>query len=197
MARRRNNQVDWRRGGPIYLAIGVLFIFAIGLGIVVLSLAPHDEHVADGVRCLDNMRQLTTALMAYSLDNGRVLPPLAKPVRASDVNRAVIASGEDSTDRWMPSDWQHLLLEYGVTPSHFICPSSRSALSYDINSSPQGLAEVMVSDTSKYALIWDSGLHEKPKMGPHGGKYAVMTMTGVGMLTTGKDNLMQKMLFRP
>lgn len=45
---RPREQVHWRQGMPIFIALGVLFVVSITIGLVVLRLAPQDEHLKEG-----------------------------------------------------------------------------------------------------------------------------------------------------
>lgn len=194
---RRNQQVDWREGKPIFILLGVLFGLSILSGLLVLALAPRQAGLARTAQCLDNLHALTVAVKAYAEDHANLLPPVAKPTALADVKRGVVTYPPEAAKLWPVNDWRRAVSPYVSNPAQFLCPLTQSAFSYDLTSTPEGTDTVLIVDKANYALVWEVGMRDQPKEGPHEGKYTVRTLGGTGFATSGRDELFQRLIFRP
>ena len=181
----------------MFIALGVLFAFSVAIGVLIIVLSPREASVASAARCVENLGHLRTALTAYATDHDDRLPPSATTISSAQLQAGVVAHWQDAERRWPPADWQRAVYPYLTSPQDFLCPETRSALSYQLNTGPQGLDQALVGDKLNYALLWDVGLRERPGEGPHGGKYAVITLGGTGLATDGREELFGRLLFRP
>jgi hypothetical protein len=195
--RRRNEQVDWRQGKPVFIAIGILIACSLLIGVAGLLLMPREASMAPTVDCLDNLKRLTTAARAYATDHENLLPPVTKMTPAADVARGKVTYPPDVIKLWPQNDWRRLLLRYVDGPTIFLCPVTQSAFSYQLNSTAHGLDPTVITGQADFALLWDVGLREQPGQGPHAGKYAVNTLGGTGFATTGNDELSARLRFAP
>ena len=170
---------------------------SIAVGILVLVLSPRQAETNTAAQCIDNLHNLTVALKAYAQDHGEFLPPVAQPTPVADVKRGAVTYAPDAVKLWPVTDWRRAVMPYVTGQGVFLCPVTKSAFSYNLNSRPEGLEQALVADKLNYALLWDVGLREQPGQGPHGGKYAVSTLGGTGFITTGRDMVFEKLTFRP
>lgn len=170
--KRRNQQVEWRQGWPIFAALGGLLLVSVGIGLGVHWLAPRDPGMSEAVVCLSNLRALRVGLMAYAADHDHRLPP---------------------------GDWAAALQPYEARAGELACPLSEKRPSYQLNSTLQSRDLQWVTDPPTAALLWDVGLHPRPEpgSGPHQGRYAVVTLGGTGMLTSGRDTVADSLRFTP
>lgn len=194
--RRRAEQVDWRQGKPVFVALGILFSLSLIIGLILMFMIPRQASLVPSVQCLDNLKRLRTAARAYATDHADMLPPVLQPTTVAEASQA-IAYPPDAAKVWPAGNWRHALVPYVHTHSVFLCPNTGSAFSYELNSSPQGLALKAVTDPPHYALLWDVGVREAPGRGPHAGKYAVLTLEGDGVVTTGDDESFAPLRFAP
>jgi len=194
---RRNDKVDWREGKPIFILLAALFGCSLLTGLLVIALSPRQAGLARTAQCLDNLHSLSVAVKAYAEDNANLLPPVSKPTPLADVRRGAVTYPPDAVKLWPAHDWRRGITPYVSNPAQFLCPLTQSAFSYDLNSAPEGVDTVLIIDKPNYALLWDVGLREQPGAGPHGGKYAVKTLSGTGFATSGRGELFQRLIFRP
>lgn len=181
----------------MFITLAILFAFSIGVGVLVLVLSPREAGTQVAAQCIDNLHNLTVALKAYAQDHGGLLPPVAKPTTPTELTQSVVTYAPDALKLWPVHDWRRALLPYVNGQGVFVCPVTKSAFSYQLNSTPEGLDQSLVVDKLDYALVWDVGLRERPGQGPHGGKYAVSTLGGTGFITSGRDMAFEKLIFRP
>jgi hypothetical protein len=181
----------------VFIILGLLFALSIGVGVLVLFLSPHQAETNTAAQCIDNLHSLTVALKAYAEDHASLLPPVAQPTTLTDLRSGIVSYAPDAVKRWPASDWRRSVLPYLSGQGVFLCPVTKSAFSYNLNSTPTGLDQALVVDKLNYGLLWDVGLREGPGQGPHDGKYAVITLGGTGFATSGRDIVFEKLIFRP
>ena len=81
--------------------------------------------------------------------------------------------------------------------SRLLCSITQSPYSYALNPEASALGLNMVVDRTGFALVWDNGLGEEGVSGPHGGRFALITFGGTVMLTSGSDDVADRIRFRP
>lgn len=126
--------------------------------------------------CLANMKQIAMATQCYAQDYDSRLPPAPTVVAAHTLaeGRPV---GKDPGRYYSEQDWRRLLYpRYVPRWEIFVCPTKRSAYSYEFSPKLYG---VSLRDAAPDAIMqYESGFVTGTPAGPHGGHYMVNECCG-------------------
>lgn len=129
--------------------------------------------------CVSNMKSIAAHTLEYLADHGgRFPPPPATPAKQ-------VPGSTDLTSAFPPDDWHRLFAPYMVDTLIYICPSTRSICSYELNPRLYGVSLKKIQNPARVLLQYETGFLTGTPPGPHDHGYNVTFVDGHAKLMRG------------
>lgn len=166
---------DQRQVLIVVLIVGGLLMFLILpiLAAIMFPVFAKSREKARQSSCLSNLKQLNMAMVMYAQEYDERFPPKPRsqaPQRLEN-GRSAVERGLDMARDYPPGDWRWDTFHELRNDELYVCPTTRSAYSYQCNPALYDLSQKDVWEPGRVIQLYDNGLLDRSSPPPHNQGY--------------------------
>jgi prepilin-type processing-associated H-X9-DG protein len=172
--------------GVVLAVIGIALVLAIAVAAAgLVPVFTRARGKAQQASCMANEKQISLGLLMYCQDYGERYPrrpatPIVENPAAGNAGaeRTTGRPGAAPPPSYAPEDWRTLIFPYLKNLQIFVCPTTNSAYSYQLNDVLRARRLADIARPAQFAALYDNGFLTGSPAPPHDGGHNVGFVDG-------------------
>lgn len=169
---------------PVLVVVLVAFFAVVAMLAIVAAIAfpvfAKSREKARQASCLSNLKQISLGLMIYAQDYNEHFPPASQTPEVARLEDGRVTTAMDFPvdTYYAPDSWRTRIYPYLRNRQIFVCPSTQSAYSYQLNDRLYRRSLGEVRRPAETSAAYETGLYGGAAKPPHNGGFNVGYVDG-------------------
>lgn len=128
--------------------------------------------------CLANVKQISLAMLQYCQDHDQRFPLAPASCSVEQMDQAIVTGDLQLGGYYGSDDWRMSLYPYLMNNQIFVCPSTESAYSYQLNDNLYAKQYNRITQPAELIGVYETGFLDQSSPPPHNDRYVVGFVDG-------------------